>query len=90
MVIVFPLLRTICTILIFNSILAVHTLRLCFQGTYNTGDLVKINEDKEQHIGIIQKVIKDAAGRSHHTVILAITVICLATSYPISLSCCKF
>lgn len=68
MVIVFPLLRTICTILIFNSILAVHTLRLCFQGTYNTGDLVKINEDKEQHIGIIQKVIKDAAGRSHHPV----------------------
>lgn len=31
-------------------------------GNYNTGDLVKINEDKEQHIGIIQKVIKDAAG----------------------------
>lgn len=68
MVIVFPLLRTICTILIFHSILAIHTFRLCFQGTYNTGDLVKINEDKEQHIGIIQKVIKDAAGRSNHAI----------------------
>lgn len=31
-------------------------------GAYSTGDLVKINEDREQHIGIIQKVIKDPAG----------------------------
>lgn len=41
---------------------------LCFQGAYNTGDLVKINEDREQHIGIIQKVIKDPAGRSRQPV----------------------
>ena len=36
---------------------------MLFQARYKEGDLVKIAEDNERHIGIIEKVILDGSGK---------------------------
>lgn len=51
---------------------------MLFQARYKEGDLVKIAEDNERHIGIIEKVILDGSGKfvklRYHIHILLLTV----------------
>ena len=46
-----------------------------FQARYKEGDLVKIAEGNERHIGIIEKVLLDGSGKlRYHLHILLLTV----------------